>query len=77
MNVLNIKHIDGILDAGPNVVRGQFWIVVRDNGGKRHAFADQFQHVAHRNSRVGQAGLPKWIVGSIEIRWCMRNLASD
>ena len=59
VNVFEGHEVNGVLDAGLNVRDCQIRIIIPDNVGETRAFADQLEHVLHRNARAGEAGFFK------------------
>src|SRR5207249_2533631 len=52
-------NVDGVLNAGFNVLRAEGRIVIPDDGLRWNAIANQFQHSMNRNSGAGDARLPE------------------
>jgi hypothetical protein len=56
---LNRRHVHGLLNTGPYVIRTEFWIVVSNDLFERAAVAHQLEDVLHWNASAGHTGFAK------------------
>ncbi|HEX9743779.1 MAG TPA: hypothetical protein VGA17_13420, partial [Nitrospiraceae bacterium] len=59
MELFGVHHVDGELQAGPDVLQREVWVVIADDLGKRDIVADQLQDGMYRNPCPGNTGVTK------------------
>jgi len=59
MNILRSDKRDGVLDTGPNVLRGEIGIIVLDDLIKGEVLVEQFQNTLHCDACPSHTGLAK------------------
>ena len=64
MNILRLNDINGVLDAGLNILHFQIGVIIPNNGFKRNRLPDQFENRLHRNARPGNTRFPKMNFGA-------------